>query len=345
MTQVALTKISDLTALAGGLVGTEKIELESTTEGSVHTTIDAIVAKAAASVEVPEVGTTAGTVAAGDDTRIVNAIQSSEKGAAGGVVPLNESSVIDSVYLPSYVDDVLEYADRASFPTTGETGKIYIAIDTNLSYRWSGSDYQKISDGEVTSVNGRKGIVTGLAEADDVYTKTESDAKYKDIAATTSYNDLEDMPAVIAAGGTQADARTAIGAGTSDLQIGTVSGTAAEGNDPRITGAVQTTALPVSIPHYSLPEVTTTGELDLSAAQCFIVSSGTGRSISITNAPATNRSFVVVIKIEGPGSTTWPAGIDWIEGSTPVLGSSYTVVSLLRIGGSWIGNVTTAVDA
>lgn len=43
--------------------------------------------------------------------------------------------------LPSYVDDVLEYANLASFPTTGETGKLYIAINTSLIYRWTGSTY------------------------------------------------------------------------------------------------------------------------------------------------------------------------------------------------------------
>ena len=43
--------------------------------------------------------------------------------------------------LPSYVDDVLEFANLASFPATGESGKIYIAIDTNLTYRWGGSSY------------------------------------------------------------------------------------------------------------------------------------------------------------------------------------------------------------
>ena len=50
-----------------------------------------------------------------------------------GLVPANQ--------LPSYVDDVLEYADLASFPLLGEASKLYIAIDTNLVYRWSGSTY------------------------------------------------------------------------------------------------------------------------------------------------------------------------------------------------------------
>lgn len=47
----------------------------------------------------------------------------------------------------SELKDVLEFADLASFPLTGETGKIYVALDTNFTYRWSGSAYVKISGG------------------------------------------------------------------------------------------------------------------------------------------------------------------------------------------------------
>ena len=52
---------------------------------------------------------------------------------------------IPASQLPSYVDDVLEFANLASFPATGESGKIYIAIDTNLTYRWGGSSYVVMS--------------------------------------------------------------------------------------------------------------------------------------------------------------------------------------------------------
>lgn len=55
------------------------------------------------------------------------------------------SGTIPQQFLPSYVDDVLEYANRQSFPSVGESGKIYIALDTNLTYRWGGSDYVVIS--------------------------------------------------------------------------------------------------------------------------------------------------------------------------------------------------------
>ena len=67
------------------------------------------------------------------------------KGAANGIAPLDAGGKVAATYLPSYVDDVLEYANKASFPTSGEEGKIYVAKDTNKSYRWSGSSYIELS--------------------------------------------------------------------------------------------------------------------------------------------------------------------------------------------------------
>lgn len=75
----------------------------------------------------------------------VGAIATSAKGANGGVAELDANGKVPSSQLPSYVDDVLEYADFASFPATGETGKIYVALDTNTTYRWSGTAYVEIS--------------------------------------------------------------------------------------------------------------------------------------------------------------------------------------------------------
>lgn len=72
-------------------------------------------------------------------------LDAAEKGAANGVAPLGADSKIAATYLPSYVDDVLEYANLAAFPATGEAGKIYIAIDTGKTWRWGGSAYAEIS--------------------------------------------------------------------------------------------------------------------------------------------------------------------------------------------------------
>lgn len=95
------------------------------------------------------------------------------KGSANGVAPLNANSKIDSTYLPSYVDDVIE-----AYPRTGatelsstwlsttsggsaltpETGKIYVLMADSTSYaansqfRWSGTTYVKLSDGGVSEI-------------------------------------------------------------------------------------------------------------------------------------------------------------------------------------------------
>lgn len=63
---------------------------------------------------------------------------------SGVYAPLSGGKIPDS-YLPSYVDDVLEYTSKANFPTTGESGKIYVDTATNLTYRWSGTAYVEIS--------------------------------------------------------------------------------------------------------------------------------------------------------------------------------------------------------
>ena len=83
----------------------------------------------------------------------INAIAENKIGAANGVVPLNSLSKIDSTYLPSYVDDVLEYASQASFPHEGEAGKIYVDLTTNKTYRWGGSTYVEISPSTVVTIS------------------------------------------------------------------------------------------------------------------------------------------------------------------------------------------------
>jgi hypothetical protein len=54
------------------------------------------------------------------------------------------SGKVPSAQLPSFVDDVLEVADFASLPVTGESGKIYITLNDNGQYRWGGSAYVEI---------------------------------------------------------------------------------------------------------------------------------------------------------------------------------------------------------
>lgn len=66
-------------------------------------------------------------------------------GQPDGIAGLDSDGKVPSSQLPSYVDDVLEYDNQSAFPKTGESGKIYVAKDTNKTYRWSGSAYVEIS--------------------------------------------------------------------------------------------------------------------------------------------------------------------------------------------------------
>ncbi|PQP24179.1 hypothetical protein [Rhodococcus opacus] len=136
------------------------------------------------------------------------------KGAANGYAPLDASSKVPSANLPSYVDDVLEYANTGAFPGTGATGLIYVATGTGKCYRWTGSVYVEISPSDVNSVAGRTGIVT-LTSSD----MTDSTTVGRAVVAATD----------------AAAARTAIGAGTSSLALGTTGSTACAGNDSRLS--------------------------------------------------------------------------------------------------------------
>ena len=78
-------------------------------------------------------------------TELDQKMDSTLKGAVNGVAELDESGKVPSSQLPSYVDDVLEFDSQSAFPGTGESGKIYVAKDTNKTYRWSGSSYVEIS--------------------------------------------------------------------------------------------------------------------------------------------------------------------------------------------------------
>jgi hypothetical protein len=111
-------------------------------------------------------------------------IPTSQKGVAGGVAPLGSDGLISSSFLPSYVDDVLEFASLSAFPSTGESGKIYIAVDTNLTYRWSGTQYVEVSkslalgETESTAYAGNKGAAN-RADIDKLKRATFWGASYQ----------------------------------------------------------------------------------------------------------------------------------------------------------------------
>lgn len=121
---------------------------------------------------------TAGQAIVGDGSTFTlqDVVLNSEVGAASGVAPLNSSSKIDATYLPSYVDDVEEYANLAAFPATGEAGKIYITLDTDKIYRWSGSVYVEISGltGALLAANNLSDVASRQAALNNLLNATGS---------------------------------------------------------------------------------------------------------------------------------------------------------------------------
>ncbi len=119
-------------------------------------------------------------------------IKSSLKGANNGVAELGSDGKVPSSQLPSYVDDVLEYDSQSKFPTSGETGKIYIAKDTNLTYRWSGTTYVEISaslalgETESTAYRGDRGK-TAYDHSQSTHARTDATA----VASSTTNGNIK----------------------------------------------------------------------------------------------------------------------------------------------------------
>ncbi len=96
---------------------------------------------------------------------------------AGGRVP--------SAQLPSYVDDILEATTYAALPTSGEAGKVYVTLDTNKQYRWSGSGYAQLSDSGLTTdqLAAVRGATTSPSAANPFVTAADLPANEKKIRA------------------------------------------------------------------------------------------------------------------------------------------------------------------
>jgi hypothetical protein len=126
-------------------------------------------------------------------TVIAGKLDSSSVGVANGIAPLDATAKISSTYLPSYVDDVLEVANFAALPTTGESGKIYVTQDTNFEYRWSGSAYIQL----VASPGSTDAVPEGSTNLYFTYVRGR-DAANDSIDNYVSNNQLQVYSAILA---------------------------------------------------------------------------------------------------------------------------------------------------
>ena len=120
-----------------------------------------------------------------------NYLLKTQRGANNGVASLDGSGKVPISQLPSFVDDVQEFDTSDDFPNTGEDGKIYVAKNTNLTYRWSGTGYVEISSSlalgetENTAYAGNKGKANADAIA-KLQTDMTSKANQVDLTALTT---------------------------------------------------------------------------------------------------------------------------------------------------------------
>lgn len=174
------------------------------------------------------------------------------------VASLDSDGKVPASELPSYVDDVLEYADLASFPGTGETGKIYVALDSGLVYRWSGSTYVQIAAGDhshsnlaVLDATTEPFTTTDLNNINNNTANNHTHANQTILDATTAnftsaaafkLNDIEDEATK---GGTKQDDTTNAIIPRLDTKIDSVAGNA-RGNEALDTQIIRNAATQVA---------------------------------------------------------------------------------------------------
>ena len=100
----------------------------------------------------------------------VGAVAKTAVGAANGVAPLNGSSLIDAKYLPSYVDDVVMFANKAALDAalaTLEEGKIYVTNDTGYVYRYAApAEGTEATTANIIQINNKVGSADHAVSAE-----------------------------------------------------------------------------------------------------------------------------------------------------------------------------------
>lgn len=173
---------------------------------------------------------------------LANYIPTSQKGAANGVATLDAAGLVPASQLPSYVDDIIEAATLTALnalpAAEKQQGKIYVALDTNKTYRWSGSTFVYITSGAVDSVAGKTGVVT-LVKADVGLGNVDNTAdSAKVVASAAKWTTAR----TITLSGVTATSQTIDGSGNVTIPITAVPATLLTG-----TAAISTTGSAASL--------------------------------------------------------------------------------------------------
>lgn len=226
----------------------------------------------------------------------------SNKGVANGYASLDAAGKVPSAQLPSYVDDVVEVANFASLPGTGETGKIYVTIDTNKTYRWSGSAYIEIS--------ASPGSTDSLAEGSTNLYFTQARARASVSASgSLSYNSTTGVfsfsDAVISVAG-----RTgAVTLTSSDVGLGNVENKSSATIRGELTSSNVTTALGFTPYNATNPSGYISGNQTITVSGDASGSGATSIALTLANSGVTAGSYgsssaVPVITVDAKGRVT-----------------------------------------
>ena len=269
----------------------------------------------------------------------VGAIATTAKGAANGVAELDSTGKVPSSQLPSFVDDVLEYDKQSSFPTTGEVGKIYIAKDTNKTYRWSGSAYVEISAslalGETSSTayrgdRGKTAYEHSQLTSGNPHNVTKSDVGLGNVG------NFKAVSTVASQGLTnteKSNARANIGAGTSNLTIGTTSTTAAAGNHKHSASLITDTGTSaITLAHGGKYKLTAGG-----SSVIFTMPASDGNTTYTFAEGSTNGAFSVTpsggsaqsVKVHGLAAAAYKA----VDSSVTISSTSTNVPTSAAVAG------------
>jgi len=247
----------------------------------------------------------------------VGAIPTTSIGTASGVAELDANGKVPSSQLPSYVDDVIEgyykvadgkFYKESTYTTEipGETGKIYISVDTNKSYRWTGSGFAEISSslalGETSSTayrgdRGKTAYDHSQLTSGNPHNVSKSDVGLGNVgnfkAVSTEANQGLSSTE-------QANARTNIGAGTSSFS-GSYNDLSNKPSIPTKTSDL-TNDSGFTTEEVSVSTTQPTGDEDL-WINPNDVPSGTGAYISNTYGVATDKGYSEAYSNEHYGGT------------------------------------------
>ena len=282
--------------------------------------------------------------------------------ALGVTVATLVGGTVPSSQLPSYVDDVVEFADRAAFPATGETGKIYIADDTNVQYRWTGTVYvalvaspgtsDAVVEGSVnlyytparvrsTPLAGVSFATGGAITAADTVLTAFGKLQAQITAFTPGFADVPTDSNLYLRKG---DHTWSVYAAPTLASLGGISGPAG-GVDNKTYMYKNNAWAEFNRYDLSIQTLAATGSVDpLTVGMLVITNTGaTAKTITIGDGPkAPARAQTLVVKVNGAaGAITFaPTGataLVWNTGAPPGLTGSRTILTFLWDGVEWVG--------